>query len=69
MTGCDHLLSTATVSPHLEILSGVPAVAHGDWCWDTVSIPGPEQWVKDLALLQLWRMLQLQLRSYPWPGN
>ena len=27
------------------------------------------QWVKDLALLQLWSSLQLQLRSDPWLGN
>ena len=25
------------------------------------------QWVKDLAFLQLWYRLQLQLRSDPWP--
>ena len=35
-------------------LSGVPAVA---------------QWVKDLALLQLWRRLQLWLGFDSWPGN
>ena len=23
-------------------------------CWDTISMPGPGQWVKDLALAQLW---------------
>ena len=33
------------------------------------SIPSPAQWVKDLALLQLWLRSQLQLRSNLWPGN
>ena len=33
------------------------------------SEPGPAQWVKDLALLQLWCRSQLQLRSDPWPRN
>ena len=27
------------------------------------------QWVRDPALLHLWRRLQLQLGSDPWPGN
>ena len=27
------------------------------------------QWVKDLALLQLWLRLQQWLGSDPWPGN
>ena len=27
------------------------------------------QWVKDPALLQLWRSLQLWLGFHPWPGN
>ena len=27
------------------------------------------QWVKDLALPQLWNRLQLQLGFDPWPGN
>ena len=31
--------------------------------WDTGSITGPAQWVKDLVLLQL------QLRPDPQPGN
>ena len=29
-------------------------------------IPGPEQWVKDLVLMD---RLQLQLRFDPWPGH
>jgi len=53
---------------------GVPAVAQ----WVDVpaclsggasSIPSPEQWVKDPALLQLWYRLQLRLRLDPWSGN
>ena len=35
--------------------------------WDTGSIPGPAQWVNDLALLQLWPRWQLWLGSDPWP--
>ena len=48
-------------------ISGVLGAALGD----KGSVPGPAQWVKDLASLQL----QLQLRSHlwlgsdPWPGN
>ena len=30
-------------------------------------IPGPAQWVKDPALLQLWHRSQKQLRFHPWP--
>ena len=30
-------------------------------CGGASLIPSPAQWVKDLALLQLWRQLQLQL--------
>ena len=37
--------------------------------WNTGSIPSPAQWVKDLALPQLWLELQLQLGSDPWPQN
>ena len=35
---------------------------------DTSSILCLTQWVKDLALLQLWHRLQLWLESDPWPG-
>ena len=38
-------------------------------CWNTGLIPGPAQWVKDLALLQLQLTLQLQFGPDPWPGN
>ena len=38
-------------------------------CGSTSVIPGPVQWVKDLALMQLWCRLQLQLRFNPWPRN
>ena len=31
-------------------------------------IPGPVQWIKDLALLQLWCRLQLCSDSTPSPG-
>ena len=37
--------------------------------WDTSSIPGPAQWVKDPALLQLWLRLGLWLGSDPRPRN
>ena len=32
-------------------------------------VPSVAQWVKDLALLQLWCGSQLQLGSNPWPRN
>ena len=38
-------------------------------CWDIGLIPGPEKWVKDLVVPQLWLRLQLRLRSDPWPKN
>ena len=37
--------------------------------WNAGSIPGPTQWVKDIALLLLWCRLQLWLGSDPWSGN
>ena len=33
------------------------------------SIPSLAQWVKDLAVLQMYHRLQLQLRFDPWPVN
>ena len=36
---------------------------------DESLIPGPVQWVKHPALLQLWRRSQLQLEFDPWSGN
>ena len=52
-------------------IAGVPTVAKGDrQCLEGAgSIPSPEQWVKDPALLQLWLKLQLRLRFDPWPRN
>ena len=44
-------------------------MAQWNRCWDAGSIPGPAQWVEDVALPQLWLRLQLQLRSDPWPGT
>ena len=35
--------------------------------WDTGSIPGLAEWVKDMVLPQLWRRSQLRLRFAPWP--
>ena len=37
--------------------------------WVTDSIPGLAQWVKDLALPQLWLRLRQTLGSDPWPQN
>ena len=38
-------------------------------CGGCSSIPGPEQWVKDPAFLQLWHRLQLLLGFDPWSRN
>ena len=38
-------------------------------CGSAGSIPGPTEWVKDPALLQLWQRLQMQLRFTLWLGN
>ena len=38
-------------------------------CWDVGLIHSLAQWVKDLALLQLWLRLPLRLGSDPWPGS
>ena len=38
-------------------------------CGGAGSIPRLVQWVKDLALLQLWHRLQLWLGFSPWPEN
>ena len=37
--------------------------------WVTDSIPGLAQWVKDLALPQLWLRLRQTLGTDPWPQN
>ena len=34
-----------------------------------LGVPTVTQWVKDLALLQLWHRLQLQLGFHLWTGN
>ena len=52
-------------SPHC----GATASAGSQEHWDTVLIPGPAQWVKDLALPQLWLRSRLWPGSDPWPGN
>ena len=61
-----------------NIVPRFPAVARwikGPICRDSGScggmdlIPGLVQWVKDLALLQLWCRLQLHLCFNPWPRN
>ena len=38
-------------------------------CWDTGSIPGLAQLVKDPTLPQLWQRSHLWLRSDPWLRN
>ena len=38
-------------------------------CQDVGSIPSLVQWIKALALLQLWHRLQLWLGSDPWSRN
>ena len=49
----------------------VPSVVHGDqWClWTAGTIPGSAQWVRDLALPQLWHGSQLWLTSDPCPAE
>ena len=47
----------------LTAAAGVTAKAQ------TGSITGLAQWVKELALLQLWSRSQLWLRFDPWPGD
>ena len=37
------------------------------FCGVAGSGASPAQWVKDLALLQLWCKLQMQLGFDPWP--
>ena len=54
--------------------SGVPAVVQlvndpACLCGIAGLIPSPAQWVKDLALLQLWHKSQMWLRFDPWPRN
>ena len=48
---------------------GATAFALSRECWHLGLIPGPAQWVKDLALPQLWLGSQLRLNSDPWPGS
>ena len=62
--------------PFIKVIqhSGAPTTAQLDW-WHlgsartTGSIPGPAQWVKDLALVQLGLRSGLQLGSDAWPGS
>ena len=49
-----------------NLTAGVPTVGQQDRLWNPgtqVLFPGPTQWVKDPALLQLECRLQLQLGS------
>ena len=51
---------------------GVSAVVQWVRTWQCEhvgSIPSLAQWVKDLAVLQMYHRLQLQLRFDPWPVN
>ena len=44
------------------------SAASWECCFEGL-IPGPAQWVKDPATLQLWLQLELWLGSDSWPGN
>ena len=48
---------------------GVPTVVQWDRWLGCRFYPWPTQWVKDLALPQLWIRSQLWLQSDSWPGN
>ena len=50
---------------HCDIMGSAASWEH----WNEGLIPGPAQWVRDLALPQLWLGLQLWLESDPWPGK
>ena len=55
--------------PILNFHCGAKGLVMSWECWVTGSIPGPAQWVKDLALLQLRLWSQLHFGSDSWPGN